>query len=214
MTRPTDPHLILASASPRRRDLLTRLGLSFEVVPAEIDETFTLGVPPDQMVIRLAEAKAQTIAASHVDALVIGADTTVVIDDEVLNKPVDAHHATRMLRQRRGRPHHVFTGLAVIDTRSGVVERGVVSSRVHMREYSDVEIAAYVATGEPLDKAGAYAIQGDTGVFVDRIDGCYFNVVGLPLCELTWLLSQRGFDLEPSGAVCARPGGSQCPRLS
>jgi septum formation protein len=183
------------------------------VAPSDVDETFDQNVPPEQMVVRLAERKARAVAATRPEALVIGADTTVVIDGIVLNKPADDADATHMLRRLRGRPHEVLTGFAVLHP-SGRVETGVVSSFVLMRDYTDDEIAAYVATGEPLDKAGAYAIQGGAGVFVARIEGCYFNVVGLPLCELVTLLSRLDIDPAPTGPVCLRPDGAPCPRLS
>jgi septum formation protein len=192
---------------------MERLELPFTVVPGNADETFEPGVPPEQMVVRLAERKARAIAGIRPDALVIGADTTVVIDGIVLNKPADAADAAHMLRRLRGRPHEVLTGLALLHP-DGRVQTGVVSSFVLMREYTDDEIAAYVATGEPLDKAGAYAIQGGAGVFVARIEGCYFNVVGLPLCELVTLLARLDIDPAPTGIVCLRPDGAPCPRLS
>ncbi|MCC6792960.1 MAG: septum formation inhibitor Maf [Thermomicrobiales bacterium] len=205
--------LILASASPRRFDLLSTLGLPFTVVTSGVDEEVEDDSRPGEMVVHLAERKAQSVAGSLIGALVIGADTTVAIDGLVLNKPLDADDARRMLRLLRGRDHEVWTGVVVLDAATGRQEQRAVRSLVRMRAYSDDEIEAYVATGEPLDKAGAYAIQGGAGVFVERIEGCYANVVGLPLCALSELLA--GFDLtiETGDPVCRLPTGRPCPRL-
>lgn len=208
----TSPHLVLASGSPRRLELLSALGVDFSVLTSGVDEEFALGLEPEELVVQLAERKARAVAATLTAGLVIGADTTVVIDGEILNKPLDAADARRMLRQLCGRTHAVWTGIAVIDAAAGADNRSAVRSLVHMRDYGDDEIEAYVATGEPLDKAGAYAIQGGAGVFVRAIEGCYANVVGLPMCELAALLAQFGVAIPKSGPVCARPDGSPCPR--
>lgn len=208
------PALILASGSPRRVELLSSFDLPFAVrtsgVPEDVDDESDVGA----MTIHLAERKASAVAAGLDSGLVIGADTTVALDQLVLNKPLDEADAVRMLRLLRGRAHHVWTGIAVIDAASGRRETGAVRSVVRMRAYSDDEIGAYVATGEPLDKAGAYAIQGGAGVFVERIDGCYANVVGLPLCKLAALLSRFGVQPATLDPLCRLPDNSPCPRLT
>jgi septum formation protein len=208
------PQFILASGSPRRRELLSSLGLPFTVVTSGVDEGIDGDSLPSEMVVHLAERKARAVVETVTAGLVIGADTTVALDDLVLNKPVDDADARRMLRLLRGRTHEVWTGIVVIDAESGRMECGAVRSLVRMRAYSDQEIDAYVATGEPLDKAGAYAIQGGAGVFVEGIDGCYTNVVGLPLCELSSMFSRFGVVITTGGTVCPLPDGSPCPRLS
>jgi septum formation protein len=182
--------LILASSSPRRRELLGLLGLSPEVVPADIDESWIPGEAPIPHAERLARAKAGVIAARRPDVAVIAADTIVVIDGEILGKPADAADAAAMLRRLSGREHVVHTAIAVAyrnDTASAVE-----STRVWFRSLSDDAIAAYVATGEPMDKAGAYGIQGYGAVIVERIDGDYFTVMGLGLGRLVGLFGAVG----------------------
>ncbi len=180
--------LILASASPRRRELLAQLGLQFTVVVADIDETPLPSEVHTVYTLRLAEEKARAILALHPDAVVIGADTTVAVDSELLGKPQNAADAARMLRRLSGRAHQVTTAVAVLScdlTLTATETTDVYFST--MREY---EIAAYVATGEPTDKAGAYAIQGRAAQWIPRIEGDYSNVVGLPLARLAMLLQQ------------------------
>jgi septum formation protein len=208
------PRLILASGSPRRFELLLTLGLPFTVVTSGVDEMVDDESDPAAMVVHLAERKAAAIAKTLDEGLVIGADTTVVLDSLVLNKPVDDADARRMLRLLRDRAHEVWTGVVVLDASTGRRETGAVHSLVQMRAYSDAEIDAYVATGEPLDKAGAYAIQGGAGVFVAGIEGCYANVVGLPLCELTSLLGRYRVVISVDGPVCTLPNRRPCPRLA
>ena len=205
--------LILASASPRRSALLAGLGLPFRVVPSGVPEVADPALPPEEMARQLARRKAGAVAAAQPGGLVIGADTLVVLEGTVLGKPVDAADAARMLRLLRGRWHQVISGVAVIDAATGRACVGAVTTQVLMGDYADSQIAAYVASGEPLDKAGAYAIQGLGGGLVARIEGCYNNVVGFPLCELAALLST--FDVVPDGAgpLCALPDGQPCPRL-
>lgn len=205
--------IVLASGSPRRFELLSTLGIPFSVVTSGVDEDFAPGLAPEELVVQLAARKARAVARTIDAGMVIGADTTVVIDGEILNKPVDAADARRMLRQLRGRTHAVWTGIALIDADTGAARCSAVRSLVQMRDYHDAEIDAYVATGEPLDKAGAYAIQGGAGIFVQAIEGCYANVVGLPLCELAVLLDHAGVRIDAHGPVCKRPDGSPCPRL-
>jgi len=177
--------LILASRSPRRRQILTSAGIPHLVRPAEVDETIRDGETAEVYVKRVARAKAEAVEAAPGDA-VLGADTVVVVDGEILLKPADAADARRMLRKLAGREHIVLTGICV-RTAGGVVEHAE-STTVRFLSLSDEEIDAYVASGEPMDKAGAYAIQGLASKFIDRIEGCYFNVVGLPVAKLYGLL--------------------------
>jgi septum formation protein len=189
--------LILASASPRRRELLERLGLPFEVRPSGIEEPLAAGVLASTLATTLARAKAADIAdrlrAAGEAALVLGADTLVVLDGQPLGKPTSRGDARGMLRALRGRSHEVVTAVVVRDADpAGRELTEAVVSRVLMRDYTDDEIAAYVATGEPDDKAGAYAVQGRGGRLVSRVDGCYTNVVGLPLRTTARLLQAFG----------------------
>jgi septum formation protein len=181
-------HLVLASASPRRRELLTQAGFTFDVHPAHIPEDPRPGEDPIVYVTRLAREKARTVFGELKDpaATVLGADTTVTLDNHILGKPEDAADAARMLRLLSGRTHRVITGVAVVTTDSAEVAAEVTG--VRFLELSDEEIAAYVATGEPMDKAGAYAIQGRAARWIPRVEGCYFNVVGLPLSLVSTML--------------------------
>ncbi len=189
--------LVLASGSPRRRELLARVGLELVVRPADVDETPHPGEDPRELVLRLAEAKARAAAGSAAeDELILAADTLVVTGGQVLGKPRDEPDARRMLAELSGRAHEVLTGVAVYDVAETLCITVVESTRVHFAEMSEEEIAWYAAGGEPLDKAGAYAIQGAGGLFVDRIEGSYSNVVGLPL-PLTWRLL-RHLGLSPA----------------
>jgi septum formation protein len=185
--------LVLASASPRRRELLTQAGYSFEVRPAHIPEDPREGENPIAYVTRLAREKAEVVFGelrtngSTDDALVVlGADTTVTLDNHILGKPEDAADATRMLRMLSGRSHHVITGVAVV-TSVGVEVAAEVTA-VRFLTMTDEEIAAYVSSGEPMDKAGAYGIQGLAARWIPRVEGCYFNVVGLPIALVSTLL--------------------------
>ena len=183
--------LILASQSPRRRELLARRGLEFSVFAADVDETMQPGRPPAAEVARLSADKAAAAAAWAGDeAVVVAADTVVVLDGRVLGKPRDPDDAVRMLTALSGRVHQVMTGVTV--RRAGAVQTDTVVTDVQFRTLSAAEIRAYAATGEPLDKAGAYGIQGLAAVFVDRLDGDYYNVVGLPLCRLCRMLRSAG----------------------
>lgn len=183
--------IILASASPRRQELLASAGIAFRVVPGDIDETPHPGEEPAPHVVRLAEEKAREASARADGRFFIGADTIVLLDGEILGKPCDESEAAVMLRKLSGRMHHVITGFAIIDHESDRIVRRTVSTEVYFRPVSDTEIAAYIATGCPLDKAGAYAIQGGAASMVEKINGSYTNVVGLPLCEVVEVL--RGF---------------------
>lgn len=194
MPHPLAPPLLLASGSPRRRELLARAGVPFEVAPAEIDERPRPGEAPRALALRLAQEKAEA-GARRIPAspprLVVGADTIVVVDGEVLGKPDDAAHAVKLLSRLVGREHTVLTGVAVLRSdRPGETRTACVESRVTMRAAGDAEIRAYVATGEPLDKAGAYAAQGEGRRFILRIDGSETNVIGLPMDETLALLRE------------------------
>jgi septum formation protein len=186
-------NLILASASPRRRELLAQAGYSFEVQASSVDESRRPGEEAIRFATRLAREKAQQVFAQRQSQvmpslLVLGADTVVVCDGEVLGKPVDAEDAMRMLVLLSGRTHHVVTGVAVTGGSPAILEVAAEITQVTMRTLSPQEVAHYVAGGEPMDKAGAYAIQGYAARWVPRISGCYFNVVGLPLALVASLL--------------------------
>ncbi|WP_375760481.1 Maf family protein [Corallococcus exercitus] len=187
---------VLASASPRRKDLLAQLGLRFTVAAADIDETPMAGEIARNYVHRLAVEKARTVATRHPDAWVLAADTTVALGSELLGKPRDAAEARRMLTRLSGQVHEVFTGIAVAG-RAQASE--VVRTQVTFRTLSQDEIAWYADTGEPLDKAGAYAIQGKGGFLVQGIDGSPSNVIGLPLGETLALLTRAGVPLPWTG---------------
>jgi len=180
--------LILASASPRRSELLAQAGYTFQIHPAHIPEEPLTGEDPIAYVVRLAREKAQAVFNELGDsrAVVLGADTTVTLDNHILGKPADAADAARMLRMLSGRTHRVITGVAVVTAKGAEVAAEVTA--VRFLTLSDEEIAAYVATGEPMDKAGAYAIQGRAAKWIPRVEGCYFNVVGLPLALVSALL--------------------------
>jgi septum formation protein len=189
--------LVLASASPRRRELLARLGISFEVVPSAVTEAHPVDIPTVQLVADLALAKARDVAGGlGPGVVVLGADTLVVLEDRPFGKPASRDEARAMLAALRGRTHQVVTGVAVVSTtapRREAVE--TVTSQVVMRDYPETELEAYVATPEPYDKAGAYAVQGLGSRLVARVEGCYTNVVGLPVSTTARLL--RTFGLEP-----------------
>ena len=186
------PSLVLASASPRRQELLAQLRIAFTVLPSHIPEEHP-AVPPTEAIAAVALAKARAVAFQLLPddaAVVLGADTEVVLDGRLLGKPRDAADAARILRELRGRVHEVITGVALVAP--GREEAAAVTTRVTMRDYSDAEIEAYVATGEPLDKAGAYGVQGLGARLVAQVDGCFTNVVGLPLSTTRQLLERWG----------------------
>ena len=193
--------LVLASASPRRRALLERAGLRFEVLPADVDEELRAGEPPRALVERLAAEKAAAVQRrlpKEPRRLVLGSDTVVVLDGEILGKPRDAEDAVAMLRRLAGRTHSVWTGVAVLATDAATPSVRSLESRVTLRPAAEAELRAYVAGGEPLDKAGAYALQGEGRRFVTRVEGSESNVIGLPLEETLGLLAAAG--LVPPGA--------------
>ena len=188
--------LVLASASPRRRELLSDAGYEFSVIDSPFEEDMTLPLDPRELARVIAEGKAgATAPLCEPDSVVLAADTIVVLGKSVLGKPRDAADATRMLRMLGGAEHEVITGYAVVDTRSGAMASGVVITRVRFRPITDAEIAAYIASGEPMDKAGAYAIQGGAAAFVESITGPLDNVIGLPLKEVSEAL--RKFKITP-----------------
>jgi septum formation protein len=193
--------LVLASASPRRLEMLGRLGLNFDMAPAQIDETIQPGEDAAAAAERLAQLKAAAVSAHHPGAAVLAADTLVTADGRILGKPENDAQAREMLRFLSGREHRVVTGFCL---RTGSqVDSGLAETRVRFRSLSAAEIVAYVASGEPRDKAGAYAVQGSGAALVEVVSGSYTNVVGLPLAACVALLIKRGV-IEPTTA--ARPG--------
>lgn len=182
--------LLLASASPRRAALLAAAGFTFDVVPADVDERRVGGETPEAYVGRVAAEKAHAVACLHPGSVVIGADTVVVVADQVFGKPDGAADATRMLKCLSGASHVVLTGVALY--RDGLLTHAVESTRVHFQQLNDSEIAWYVSTGEPFDKAGGYAVQGLASRFIDRIEGSYSNVVGLPVARVHRMLVEAG----------------------
>lgn len=204
--------LILASASPRRRTLLESLGVPFRVIASEAPESLDGSLDPETQAVALALRKARAVAARLDPALVLGADTIVALDDDVLGKPRDDADAVHMLRALSGRSHVVVTGLALIDVGAGEEGAAAVSSTVRFRFLNDDTIARYVASGEPRDKAGAYAIQELGAALIAGFEGCFTNVVGLPLCETALLLQAAGVPLSTAGPVCRLPDGAPCPR--
>ncbi len=187
--------LILASASPRRRELVALLGIPFRVDPADIHEVPPDGHSPEEIARALAREKALAVARRYRSGIVIGADTIVVLDGEILGKPEDTQEALAMLRRLNGREHQVVTGIALLDIVDGKVVReqcDVVCTRVWFRQVSEEHLRRYVDTGEPMDKAGAYGAQGYGSTLIERIEGCYFNVVGLPVSRLCAMLEEWG----------------------
>jgi septum formation protein len=186
------PYVILASASPRRRELLRLLDVEFEVRPSAVEERQLPGESGAVFVARLAREKAEDVARSlpPSHAVVVGADTEVILDDQALGKPQSDAHAAEMLRRLSGRAHDVVTGIALVPLAGSAPLVEVVSTRVYFSAMNEGDIAAYVASGEPRDKAGAYGIQGGAARFIERIEGCYYNVMGLPVAALYRLLSQ------------------------
>ncbi|MGI9590902.1 MAG: Maf family protein [Myxococcota bacterium] len=192
----SSPSLVLASASPRRRELLSRAGVRFEVRPAHIPEERDPGETPASFARRLARDKALAVARklpADGARLVLGADTIVVTDSEVLGKPRDPDHAVELLRRLVGRDHRVITAVAVVAPGGGPVHEAVVESTVRMRDATVDELRAYVSTGESLDKAGAYALQGEGRRFVEGVSGSETNVIGLPMEETLGLLRSAGW---------------------
>lgn len=205
--------IILASTSPRRREILASLGLEFELRPSEVVETPLPGERPAEMAGRLARAKARA-ALPQAGELAIGADTVVELDGKILGKPVDAVEAMVMLARLRGRWHQVISAMSFVSGKRVEEHVGIESTRVRMRNYSDEEIQAYIASGEPFDKAGAYAIQSREFDPVAEIEGCYLNVVGLPVCRLLEGLQLFGCPLKKLNLNALPRECRSCPRLA
>ena len=182
--------LILASASPQRASLLRLLDIPFEIVPSNATENLDTPLLPEEHVVEIAKRKTRTVANSMSNAIVLGADTIVALDNDILEKPRDATHARSMLAQLSGKTHRVYTGLVLIDSDTKQMMTDIAITDVTMRDLSHEDIDRYVATKEPLDKAGAYGIQGRASVFVKSISGCFYNVVGLPLTNF-WTLYHK-----------------------
>jgi septum formation protein len=196
MTTSRKTHWILASASPRRREILAGLGLEFAADPSSLPEpAIRPGESPGAYAVRAARLKARDVAARHRSGLVIGADTIVVCGNTILGKPATRQAAARMLRTLSGRWHRVVTGLSIYDLRSGRFSSGYSESRVHLRRMSPAEIGWYLDTGEYADKAGAYGIQGYAALFIDRVEGCYLNIVGFPVATFESLCRRLGHSL-------------------
>ncbi len=189
--------LILASGSPRRRELISLLGVPFIIRAADVDERQLDGESPADMVVRLSQVKAQSIGDARCDELVIAADTVVALDGKVLGKPADPDEAAYMLRLLRGRTHNVYSGISAWHPVSERLVSELANSAVWMRDYGDDEIARYVDSGDPMDKAGAYAIQHPVFDPVARVEGCWLSVMGFPLCHLGRALAQFGVSTEP-----------------
>jgi len=192
--------LVLASGSPRRRELLEMIGLDFDVNVPDVHETSLHENDPSRFVTEVALAKALSVSASCEDALVLGADTVVVLDGRILGKPRDAADAARMLRALGGRTHEVYTGIALVDSVTGLTKTGFERSEVTMKKLTEDEIDRYVVTREPADKAGSYGIQGLGAIFINHIRGCYFNVMGLPLARLYQMIGELSEELEAGSA--------------
>lgn len=204
------PPLILASASPRRHDYLTVLGLDFTVHTADIDETPLPDENPAAMVARLSQRKAEAVAVHYARGLILAADTTVVLNDENLGKPESPAEAFSMLEALRTRAHWVLSAIYLLDVASGRRYADMSRTRVQMRAYTNLEIEAYIATGDPMDKAGAYAIQHPVFAPVAHLEGCYAGVVGLPLGVLAAGLRRFGMMVPPVAAHCAAHTGQPC----
>jgi septum formation protein len=182
---------ILASGSPRRRELLRQLKFSFTVIPSRLEETNQSGMEPRRHATHYAREKAKEVAQRYPQQWVLAADTIVVVDADILGKPVNVTEATAMLSRLSGRSHHVITAVCLLHSQCGVEESQAVETEVFMRRLGAADIEGYIATGEPMDKAGAYGIQGIGGCLIQRIEGSYSNVVGLPLCETVELLRRH-----------------------
>ncbi len=188
-------NIVLASASPRRKALMEQIGLPFTVNAADNEETVRQGVEPHRLVRRISREKARSVAPKYADALIIAADTIGVIDGQIIGKPHSVKEAREMLSLLSGKAHRVISGITVMDTATSKVMSRSVETTVYMKKLTIREIDNYVKSGEPLDKAGAYAIQGLGAVIIDRIEGDYFNVMGLPLATLSEMLKKFGVDV-------------------
>lgn len=186
------PNITLASSSPRRKALLEEIGLKFDIFPADIDEDIKEGESPEEHTLRLAVKKAETVAQKVKNGWIIGADTIVFIDNRILGKPSDINEAREMLNLLNGRCHKVVTAFCLLNTSADETVKKAVESRVQIKELTDKEIADYLKTGESLDKAGAYAVQGIGSFMIEKIEGSYTNVIGLPMEELKETLEEAG----------------------
>ena len=206
------PRLVLASGSPRRRELMALLDVPLVVESADVDESVRPGEPPADYAQRLSREKALAVAARHPGATVIAADTIVVLHGEILGKPRDGAEAARMLRALSAKRHLVMTAVTVHDDAAGKTLTDLCESRVTLRALADEEIAAYVATGEPMDKAGGYAIQDERFALAEQVVGCPANVMGLPMCHVLRSLHRLGAELPPSRPTACRIqfGGYYC----
>jgi MAF protein len=196
--------LILASGSPRRRQLLPLLGLPFAIKAVQVDERPMANEVPTELVLRISQSKALAVQGVQPDELVVGADTIVALNDTVLGKPADDEDAVDMLRQLRGRPHRVYTAISVWHAARRRMVCELAETTVWMRSYADSELVEYVASGDPMDKAGAYAIQHPVFAPVSRVEGCALGVVGLPLCHLTRALAQFGVEVPANAPGACR----------
>ncbi len=209
----SDLSLVLASNSPRRKQILGWSGIPFSVRPADVDETPLEGESARAYVQRIALSKGRKMSGSAgFKELIVAADTTVAVDDEIIGKPKDAAEARQILLKLRGRVHFVHTAIVVISPSKGLIERELCTTRVRMRRYSEEEIEAYIQSGDPLDKAGAYAIQNESFHPVDQLKGCYASVMGLPLCHLERVLRRMGYgDRKQIPFVCQDELAYNCP---
>lgn len=200
--------IILASESPRRKELFRQLGLSFQCVPSGLEEDMSIAEDPAAFAENMAVLKARALAEKEGTAAIIGADTVVAIEKEILGKPETPDRAVDMLRLLNGKAHRVITGVAVINQAEGVIKTGSKITEVQFNHVSEKQILEYVKTGEPMDKAGAYAIQGEGRFLIQSIEGCFSNVVGLPLCLLMDFLREAGIregnDWNTVAAQCCR----------
>ncbi|CEO89339.1 Maf family protein [Syntrophaceticus schinkii] len=187
--------IILASASPRRESLLKQICLDFQVIPSCVEEVVDPGCVPQETAVQLANLKAHSVSRLYPEAIVLGADTAVCCEGRVLGKPRDIRDAYQMLKFLSGRTHQVVSGVVLCQESRKLIRGEAVTTGVRFRDLTDEEIAGYVATGEPMDKAGAYGIQGLGALLVEGIQGCYFNVVGLPLSKLPEMFREFGVDL-------------------
>ncbi len=187
--------IILASASPRRKELLERIGLRFEIEPSNYEEDIHSGAEPHELAQKISLKKAEIVAVKHKNTIVIAADTFIVFNGQILGKPRTEDEARKMLETLNGKSHSVITGFSIIDTGKNKTLSRAVETRIYIRKLTSAEINAYVRSKEPLDKAGAYAIQGLGAAIVERIEGDYFNVVGLPLSALAGSLKEFGVNI-------------------
>ncbi len=198
------PPLLLGSSSARRRALIAAVGLSCEVARPDVDESPLPAEPPDAYVLRLCRAKAMALPPERLipETYALTADTTVALDGAIIGKPETPDEARAMLRALRGRSHQVYTGVALRDFATGEVQTALVVTTVHMRDYTDEEIEAYIARGEPFDKAGGYGVQDMRFRPVQQIEGCLTNVIGLPLCAVSAMLRAKGVAV-PQAPACS-----------